>query len=651
MIKRDLISIDDLSNDEILEIFRLAEGMEEICSRRTSLNCLDGKIMATLFYEPSTRTRLSFESAMYRLGGRVISSPDMQVSSSAAKGETLADTAKVVSQYADVIVIRHPWDGSAKVAAQHSDVPVINAGDGSHEHPTQTLCDLYTLIKEKGQIKGLTVALCGDLRFGRTTHSLAAALARFGADLILIPGEGLEMPEYLLRRLAIKYEQKLERAKGLEFLNEQFKTFDAMYMTSSDSDQRTFVFPDETDLKTRVDLSKKIPKFDVVYMTRYQKERLSRELNAHSYPRIDNTLLRSPRLKDAILMHPLPRVDEIPKELDHDPRSKYFKQASYGVLVRMALLRFLFESEPSPFGAFQSPTSHLPLYKNNFAVGPRCPNENCISRHDRGVPSHFFILTREKTYSSHLLILECCYCAFEVSVSIVGNRRTKKFCSYDPALETFVTHWLSQDTLILFASDREAKDFGFSSYSTGPQRQVMSSEDITAAIAKLSKQIAASVTNLGDLCLLGLKSRGDIIAQRIASILERDFSATVPVGSLDVLPFRDDVHSARDPISAFNFSIENKAVVIVDDVLYRGRTTRAAMKAILSGLQRGRPQDIKVAVLIDRGHREFPIQPNFVGKHLPSATMEKVEVRLSEPPGKDEVVIFKILVDDEPIKP
>lgn len=647
MRKRDLISIDDLSNDEILEIFRLADAMEPACLGRTSLDLLKDKIMATLFYEPSTRTRFSFESAMHRLGGRVISAPDMQASSSAAKGETIADTAKVVSQCADLIVIRHPWDGSARVAAQHSDVPVVNAGDGAHEHPTQTLCDLYTLVKERGRIKGLTVALCGDLRYGRTIHSLASALARFGADLMLIPGEGLGMPEYLLRRLAIKHEQKLERTTGLDFLNAQFKNFDAVYMTSNDPDQRTFFFPDQIQPDTRIDLPKKVPKFDAVYMTRYQKERLSREAHARHYPKLSATLMRSPRLKDAILMHPLPRIDEIPKELDADPRSKYFKQVFYGLLVRMALLHFLCDSRQTGTARVLRPPMIPPVYKNDFGVGPKCTNDNCVSNRDRDVPPEFFILTREKTNFSHLIILECRYCAFEQSASIVGNRRSKKFCVYDPALEDFVNHWVSQDAFILFASEQEALGLGFSQYSTGPHRQVMGVDDVASAMERLAKQIASSVDDLADLRLIGLKHRGDIIARRIASTIERGFSISVPVDALDVLSFRDDVHSSGQPINALNSSIEDKIVVIVDDVLYSGRTTRAAMKAILSGLQRGRPKEVKVAVLIDRGHREVPIQPNFVGKHLPSNKMEKVEVRLSEPPGKDEVVVFKIFVDDE----
>src|ERR1043166_3665858 len=174
---RNLLSIADLTNDEIEQIFELADSAPRLATDKTAA----GQIMATLFYEPSTRTRLSFEAAMWRLGGAVISASDMK-SSSAAKGETLADTAKVVSSYADVLVLRHFWDGAARVAAEHADVPLINAGDGSHEHPTQTLCDLYTLKRAKGTLRGITVAIGGDLKRGRTAHSLVRALARFKAN-------------------------------------------------------------------------------------------------------------------------------------------------------------------------------------------------------------------------------------------------------------------------------------------------------------------------------------------------------------------------------------------------------------------------------------------------------------------------------------
>ncbi len=198
---RGLISIADLTNEEIEEIFSLADSADKLRADRVGA----GQIMATLFYEPSTRTRLSFESAMQRLGGSVISCSDMKASST-AKGETVADTAKVVSSYADVLVVRHYWDGAVQAMAEHADVPVINAGDGGHEHPTQTLCDLYTLRKEKGDLKGLTVVVCGDLKNGRTIHSLVYALARFGANVVTLAANGMELPQYVIERLEREYD-------------------------------------------------------------------------------------------------------------------------------------------------------------------------------------------------------------------------------------------------------------------------------------------------------------------------------------------------------------------------------------------------------------------------------------------------------------
>src|ERR671922_900526 len=200
MTWRNIISIADLTNNEIEQIFDLADSAQQLRNDGVAA----GKIMATLFYEPSTRTRLSFESAMQRLGGSVISCSDMK-SSSTAKGETVADTAKVVSSYADILVVRHHWDGAVQAMAEHTNVPIINAGDGSHEHPTQTLCDLYTLKKKKDNLKRLTVVICGDLKNGRTIHSLVCALARFGANVVTLAAAGMELPQYVLERLELDY--------------------------------------------------------------------------------------------------------------------------------------------------------------------------------------------------------------------------------------------------------------------------------------------------------------------------------------------------------------------------------------------------------------------------------------------------------------
>ncbi len=288
-----LISIDDLSKDDIVHILKRAEEFEDVARGLKTSKLLEGKILANLFFEPSTRTRMSFETAMKRLGGDVINMT-AQEASSIAKGESLADTIRVISKYVDVIVIRHPLEGSARFASEHSEVPVINAGDGAGQHPTQTLLDLYTIMKECGRIEGLKIALMGDLKYSRTVHSLIKALNLFNNEIYLISPESLRLPE--------------------EFL-EEVKA-------------------------TEVTLDEVIDEIDVLYVTRIQKERFPDEEEyrkvAGSY-RITAETLKKAR-ENLIVMHPLPRVDEIDVSVDKTVHAKYFDQAFYGVPVRMAIL-------------------------------------------------------------------------------------------------------------------------------------------------------------------------------------------------------------------------------------------------------------------------------------------------------------------------
>src|SRR5580700_970017 len=244
--KNDIVSIEDLTTVDIERIFELADGFAAALENSERLERAHGLIMATLFYEPSTRTRLSFESAMHRLGGAVISSPDMQASS-AAKGETLADTVRVVGAYADLIVVRHPRDGAARVAAEYAPCPVINAGDGSREHPTQTLCDLYILRRKKGHLRGLTVAICGDLKFGRTVHSLIYALARFGANILAVPTSGMDVPDYVLERLAAERNYSFSTVT-MDELKSLAGGLDALYLTPNAPHQMA-LFTSDIDRK------------------------------------------------------------------------------------------------------------------------------------------------------------------------------------------------------------------------------------------------------------------------------------------------------------------------------------------------------------------------------------------------------------------
>lgn len=292
---RDLISISDFSKDEIEHVFKTADTVFE-----KHKNACAGRILATLFYEPSTRTRLSFESAMLRLGGSILGFADPD-SSSVKKGESIADTVRTVEKYADIIVVRHSVEGAAKTAADYASIPVINAGDGSHQHPTQTLLDLYTILKERGKLKGLRVALAGDLRYGRTTHSLAHGLALFGADLVFSAPERLSFPPHL--------KERLEREFGIS-IQECEKVSEALNS-------------------------------DVVYMTRIQKERFE---DPAEYERVKHSATLTGELAQktkALIMHPLPRIDEIDYAVDEKPNAAYFKQAAYGVPVRAALLGLL----------------------------------------------------------------------------------------------------------------------------------------------------------------------------------------------------------------------------------------------------------------------------------------------------------------------
>ena len=299
---RDLVSIRDLTREEIFYILEKAEKMIPFAKGEKKTKALEGKILATLFFEPSTRTKLSFETAMHRLGGNVIgfSEPAM---TSIKKGETLADTIRMVDSYSDIIVIRHSLEGAARLAAEFAESPVINAGDGAGRHPTQCLLDLFTILREKGRIEGLKIALVGDLKYGRTVHSLAYALALLGAELIFISPETLKMPKEIVR--------------DCQELGAEPKSF--------------------------TNLERAIKDVDVIYVTRIQKERFPdpTEYNrvVGSY-RIDIDLLKHAK-EDVIVMHPLPRVNEIDPEVDKTKHALYFKQAFYGIPVRMALLSLL----------------------------------------------------------------------------------------------------------------------------------------------------------------------------------------------------------------------------------------------------------------------------------------------------------------------
>lgn len=359
---RNLIDILDLSVEEIDGLITTAEDI--IKNPNTYREKCKYKKLATLFFEPSTRTRLSFEAAMLELGGSVLGFSEAQ-SSSASKGESVADTVKVVSGYADIIAMRHSKEGAPKIASEFSKIPVINAGDGGHNHPTQTLTDLLTIHREKGSFNNLTIGLCGDLKYGRTVHSLIAAMSRYtNIKFVLISPNELKLPNYVT--------EEFIKAKNIEF-------------------------------KQTENLEQVIPELDILYMTRIQRERFSNEAD---YLRLkDSYVLTVEKLtnakKDMIILHPLPRVNEISTKVDSDPRAAYFRQAENGKFIRMALILKLLECKDCV----------EPLEKNETTVENLvCTNKRCITSVEQEIVHKFKLVNTEQN------IYRCAYCDKEYKI-------------------------------------------------------------------------------------------------------------------------------------------------------------------------------------------------------------------------------------------
>lgn len=347
----NLLDLNDMSSDWWMKVIKRAS---DICDdpKKYAKVC-DGKVMATLFYEPSTRTQMSFQTAMLRLGGTIIGF-DNPATSSVAKGENLKDTSKIVSSYADIMVMRHPSEGAAKAASLTADCPIINAGDGGHLHPTQTLTDMLTLYREKGRLEDLTIGLCGDLKNGRTVHSMCKAFAGFkNIHFVFISTPELGMPQYI-KDILMAHNCRFSENPSLE---------DA------------------------------IGELDMLYMTRVQKERFATEeeyLRLKDVYCLDKKKLNKGK-SDLIVLHPLPRVDEITMDVDDDPRAMYFKQAKYGMYVRMALIMTILES----------PEESRPQLVGEVKAGIECQNPNCITHKEYYLPKSF------RTFGD---LIECEYC-------------------------------------------------------------------------------------------------------------------------------------------------------------------------------------------------------------------------------------------------
>jgi aspartate carbamoyltransferase catalytic subunit len=448
---RHIVSINDLSDADIERVFEVAQSYLEKFPDpnfpyriRRSTNLASDFILASLFYEPSTRTRLSFESAMLRLGGDVITSAD-PLTSSAAKGESLADAVRVVGNYADVIVIRHPRDGAARLAAEYSPIPIINGGDGSHEHPTQTLCDIFTIKKKKKNLKKLNVAIAGDLKGSRTIHSFVYALARLGAHIVPMPAPGMELPAHVDRRLREEF--------GCTF--RRHGSIGALYMTPEEPHQPAlFSEPD-----FGFEFKRSGEKIAAVYVTRFQKERWAEKEQA--YPKIDAKFLRESKYAHASVLHPLPRVGELDVALDSDVRAVYFEQAAYGVPIRMALISLLLGVGDASFETFQGGfrPQRWPLYDQPLDVGVRCANPNCIVHEAMEGPyvrNKFHIVPIGEDFG-----LRCMYCENDIDRVVIASKKGKWFSADTRSLSKVSAQKL-KDT-VFFESERDAQANGFHS--------------------------------------------------------------------------------------------------------------------------------------------------------------------------------------------
>lgn len=453
---RHVVSINDLSDRDIETVFETALGyLKQLGDPHfhyrvaSSTNIASNCILASLFYEPSTRTRLSFETAMIRLGGQNITSAD-PTTSSAAKGESLADSVRVICNYADIMVIRHPRDGAARLAAEYSTIPVINGGDGAHEHPTQTLCDLFLLKQKNRRLKNLKVAISGDLKGSRTIHSFVYALARFGATIMPMAAKSMELPSHVDERLREEFGcHMVSVPKGRDD-----DEIDVLYVTPDEPHQQSLFSGPEIETNRDAGLAEK--KIDAVYVTRFQKERYAEKDQA--YPRIDKKVLNEPKYSEASVMHPLPRVGELDADFDTDRRAVYFEQAAYGVPVRMALISLLLGLKGRSLQKFEGgfEGEKFPVYDQPRHVGIACINTNCIVHEPmeaQYVRNKFHIVKKGEAHK-----LRCVYCERDIGRFVVASRKHKWYA--EPAA---LTRTADLKDTILFKDDAAAEADGFHS--------------------------------------------------------------------------------------------------------------------------------------------------------------------------------------------
>jgi pyrimidine operon attenuation protein/uracil phosphoribosyltransferase len=413
---------------------------------------------------------------------------------------------------------------------------------------------------------------------------------------------------------------------------------DALYLTPKQPHQLALFTEVDSVVQSRLSSMVSGLRYDAFYMTRKQKERMKEGTTGSSYPTIGAGFLREQRFKDTVVMHPLPRVDELSPEVDKDRRGIYFKQAAYGVPIRMALLKFLLDQrERRPLSGKTGATR----YESPERLGPQCPNVNCVTLKEPSSTCRRFDLLF--TGAAGALILRCIYCDHRFKVQLVGHVKSKRYCTYDGALADTIKGWLRKKELAIFNSIKEAEELAYEPYKSGPQRTVMDEAEIQSAVEAMTRQILSDCSDLDRLLLLGIRTKGSFLAQRIGAELEHQQKRRPEVGEIEIYGSGDDLRrvSPSDP-EAGPMNLKDRTIILVDDVIYTGRTVKSALTIIFRS---GRPQSVRLAVLIDRGHREVPVKPNYVGKNIPSSERERVRVKLreAEQDEKDKVVIYSII--------
>jgi pyrimidine operon attenuation protein/uracil phosphoribosyltransferase len=447
----------------------------------------------------------------------------------------------------------------------------------------------------------------------------------------------MALPQYVIERLEREYDYALAPVAS-DDLSAVVTETDALYLTPKQPHQLALFTQVDQVIQSRLNSMASGLRYDAFYMTRKQKERMKEGRADSSYPTIGPSFLREQRFKDTVVMHPLPRVDELSPEVDKDRRGIYFKQAAYGVPVRMALLKFLFDRlEEKP----RAKKDHAISYKSPEPIGPLCRNPNCVTlKEPLSSAKRFEILTLGQAGA---LIVACAYCDHRFKIQITGNVRLKRYAAFDAALAPALDEWLNDGDLALFDSIKEAEELGYEPFKSGPQRVLMGETEIQNALAEMSGQILRDCRDPERVLILGVRSVGSYLARRLAAEIEKRGKRKPELGEIEIYGSGDEIRrlAPSDP-EAPALNLKEREIILVDDVIYTGRTVKSALSIIF---RLGRPHSVRLAVLIDRGHREVPVKPNYVGKHIPSAEQDRVRVKLRELDAgeRDQAVIYSIV--------